>query len=82
NVLQAITAKGKDYLMKMALGNPDSVRRAIMACAIIGITLDPASKFAYLVPRDGEVKLDISYMGLMEIAVRSGSIRFARARMV
>ncbi len=85
NVLQALTAKGmtdKNYLLKMAMGNPDSVRRAIMATAIVGITLDPASKFAYLVPRDSEVKLDISYMGLMEIAVRSGSIRFARARMV
>lgn len=86
NVLQALTAKGmdltKNYALKLALNNPDSVKRAIMATAIVGITLDPASKFAYLVPRDNEVKLDISYMGLMEIAVRSGSIRFARARMV
>jgi recombination protein RecT len=37
--------------------------------AAIGITLNPASKLAYLVPRDGMVCLDISYMGLLHRAV-------------
>jgi recombination protein RecT len=75
--IQAITAK--DYTVKVALGNPDAVYEAVLNIAGIGTTLDPAKKFAYLVPRDGRLKLDVSYMGLIDIAISSGSIRWAQA---
>lgn len=75
--IQAITAK--DYNVKVALGNPDAVYEAILNIAGIGTTLDPAKKFAYLVPRDNRIKLDVSYMGLIDIAISSGSIRWAQA---
>ena len=46
-----------DYLAKTALANPTSAQNAIINVAAIGITLNPASKLAYLVPRDGMVAL-------------------------
>ena len=57
-----------DFLTKTAIGNPVSAQNAIINVAAIGITLNPASKLAYLVPRDGMVCLDISYMGLLHLA--------------
>lgn len=71
-----------DYLCSVARANPDSVRDAVTNLAAIGITLNPARKLAYLVPRKGRVCLDISYMGLVELAVSSGSVRWAKAEIV
>ena len=50
--------------------------------AAIGITLNPASKLAYLVPRDGMVCLDISYMGLLHLAQATGSIKWGQCKLV
>lgn len=71
-----------DYTMGIARANPQSVVNAVTNIAAIGISLNPARKLAYLVPRDHAIKLDISYMGLMEIAILSGSVRFAQAKLV
>ncbi|HAH1195856.1 TPA: recombinase RecT, partial [Escherichia coli] len=71
-----------DYLAKTALANPTSAQNAIINVAAIGITLNPASKLAYLVPRDGMVCLDISYMGLLHIAMESGVISWGQAKLV
>lgn len=68
-----------DYLAKTALANPTSAQNAIINVAAIGITLNPASKLAYLVPRDGMVCLDISYMGLLHLAQSTGSIKWGNA---
>src|SRR5699024_1726795 len=38
--------------------------------------------YAYLVPRDGAIVLDISYKGLIKIATDTGSIMWARADLV
>ncbi|WP_374936382.1 recombinase RecT [Enterobacter adelaidei] len=71
-----------DFLAKTALSNPTSAQNAIINVAAIGITLNPASKLAYLVPRDGMVCLDISYMGLLHIAMESGVIAWGQAKLV
>ena len=71
-----------DYLAKTALANPTSAQNAIINVAAIGITLNPASKLAYLVPRDGMVCLDISYMGILHVAQMSGAIEWGQARIV
>lgn len=71
-----------DYLAKAALGNPTSAQNAIINVAAIGITLNPASKLAYLVPRDGMVCLDISYMGLLHLAQATGSIKWGQCKLV
>ena len=71
-----------DYTMKMAMANRQSVVDAVINIAAIGISLNPAKKQAYLVPRDGRICLDISYMGLMDLAMDTGSIKWAQAALV
>ncbi|MGM8451222.1 recombinase RecT [Enterobacter bugandensis] len=71
-----------DYLTKTAMSNPTSAQNAIINVAAIGITLNPASKLAYLVPRDGMVCLDISYMGLLHLAQATGSIKWGQCKLV
>lgn len=71
-----------DYLAKTALANPTSAQNAIINVAAVGITLNPASKLAYLVPRDGMVCLDISYMGLLHLAQATGAIMWGQCKLV
>lgn len=78
--MQALTAS--DYIMKTALMNRQSVINAVSNIAAIGISLNPAKKQAYLVPRDGKICLDLSYMGLLDLAIDSGSIRWGQAEVV
>lgn len=74
--------QSNDYLAKIALSNPVAAQNAIINVAAIGITLNPAQKLAYLVPRNGSICLDISYMGLMHLAMETGSIRWGQAVIV
>lgn len=76
-VLQA-----SDYAQKIAIGNRQSVVDAVVNIAAIGISLNPAKRQAYLVPRKNKICLDISYMGLMDLAIESGSIKWAQAELV
>lgn len=71
-----------NYLATIADKNRVSLQNAIINVAAIGITLNPASKLAYLVPRDGGVCLDISYMGLLHLAMQTGSIRWGQCHIV
>ena len=71
-----------DYIAKLAAGDRQSVANAVTNIAAIGISLNPAKKQAYLVPRKGKICLDISYMGLIDLAVQSGSIMWAQADLV
>jgi len=71
-----------DFLMATAVESPQSLRDAITNVAAIGISLNPAKKQAYLVPRKKRICLDISYMGLIDMAVASGSIRWSQAAVV
>lgn len=73
---------GNDYAMKIAMQNRQSLINAVVNIAAIGISLNPAKKQAYLVPRDGKICLDISYMGLMDLAIDSGSLRWGQAELV
>lgn len=73
---------GNDYLTSTAMKNQASLCAAVTNVAAIGISLNPASKLAYLVPRDGKVCLDISYMGMMHIAQQCGAIHWGQAVIV
>lgn len=73
---------GNDYAMKVAMNNKQSVADAITNISAIGITLNPAEKKAYLVPRKGGICLAISHIGLLHLAIESGSIRWGQARLV
>jgi len=79
----AIQQLGKnDYMMKAAMNNRQAVVDAVVNIAAIGISLNPAKKQAYLVPRDNKICLDISYMGLMDLAQATGSVKWAQAALV
>ncbi len=73
---------GNEYSMRIAMGNRQSVINAVTNVGAIGISLNPAKRQAYLVPRDGKICLDISYMGLLDLAIQSGSIMWGQAELV
>ena len=70
------------FSMGVAQKNPQSLRDAVLNVAAIGISLNPAEKKAYLVPRGGAICLDISYRGLAQIAVDSGAAEWIEAKIV
>lgn len=78
--IQIITAS--EYALGIAQKNKQSVIDAITNLSAIGITLNPAEKKAYLVPRKGGICLAISHIGLLHLAIESGSIRWGQARLV
>lgn len=74
--------QSNSYALGVAYNNPQSLRNAVANVAAIGISLNPASKQAYLVPRKGAICLDISYMGMMHLAQVSGAIQWGQAAIV
>jgi recombination protein RecT len=78
--LQILTEK--EFTANTAIGNQDSLKRAIINVAAIGLSLDPVKKLAYLVPRGKQICLDISYRGYVQLAVEVGAIKWAVAEVV
>jgi len=88
--MQLLTNNG--YLMKVAKENPTSLAQAITNVAAIGLSLNPAEKLAYLIPRNmkerqgnkdvwvSKIFLEPSYMGLCKLATDAGSIEWVQAR--
>jgi recombination protein RecT len=74
--------QGNDYLLKAAKSNPTALEYAIINLSSIGISLNPALKESYLVPRGGKICLDISYIGLIKLATDAGAIVWAQAEIV
>lgn len=74
------------YALDVARLNPDSLHTAISNVASIGITLNPAQNFAYLVPRkvnkELTICLDISYRGLTKLATDTGLIKALKAEII
>jgi recombination protein RecT len=73
---------GNSYLMEAAKKNPTALEYAIINLASIGISLNPALKEAYLVPRGGKICLDIPYIGLVKLATDTGSVVWVQAEIV
>lgn len=78
--LQALSENS--YLATTAMGDQDSLKRAIINIAAIGLSLSPVFKLAYLVPRDKKVYLDISYRGYIQLAVDIGAVKWVKAEVV
>ncbi len=83
--------ENNSYLAKAARECPQSLKRAVVNIAAIGLTLNPAEKYAYLIPRNVKVGhnqwqtkvfLEPSYMGLCKLATDSGVIEWIQARAV
>jgi phage RecT family recombinase len=64
----------------------DSILKAVMNTAQIGLTLNPVLKFAYLVPRRNgdklECCLDPSYQGLVKLLTDTGSVNHVEAHII
>jgi recombination protein RecT len=88
--IQAIQANEKLFQCE-----PRTVQNAIINVASIGLTLQPALGYAYLVPESVKYKdqnnkeywvqecsLKVSFKGLMKIATDSGSIKWCKAEVV
>ena len=79
-----------EYLMTVAQGNPVSLAQAIRNVAAIGLSLNPAKKQAYLIPRNvkvggqyvSKVFFEPSYMGMCDLATGIGTIEWIQARVV
>lgn len=83
--VQVIT--GNEHLLKVAYAARQSIVDAVTNVAALGLSLNPAKKQVYLVPRkdsQGNTKIvaEPSYMGLVELAVSCGSILWAQAHPV
>lgn len=59
-----------------------SLVNSVVNVASVGLSLNPATKHAYLVPRGGLAVLDISYKGLVRLATDCGGIIWAKAILV
>lgn len=59
-----------------------TIHNSVINVAAIGLTLNPALGYAYLVPEKGECNLKVSFKGLLKIATDSGSIKWVKAEIV
>ena len=78
--IQALKANA--FLAKTAAENPDSLINAIHNIASVGLSLNPALKHAYLVPRNGRICLDFGYKGLVHLALETGAVLYVQAELV
>lgn len=60
----------------------NSITDAVINCARAKITLNPALRLAYLIPRKNVATLDISYMGFITILKKSGGCKYIDATCV
>lgn len=60
----------------------DSIVDSIINVGRLNLTLNPALKLAYLIPRDSKSVLEVSYMGLISILKKSGGCKYIDAFVV
>jgi len=71
-----------DYSMQVALNNRLAVQLAMENVAAVGLTLNPLQKKAFLIPRDSQIVYDVSYRGMLDIAIRDQAIVWAAVQLV
>lgn len=74
--------EANSFASRLAVGSRQSVINAVLNVAAIGLSLNPAEKEAYLVPRNGKICLDLSYIGLMRLATDTGQVEWVQANIV
>ena len=70
------------YLIDCAKAYPDHLIEAIKNVALTGLSLNPELKLGYLVPYKGKVKFQASYMGKVDILIRTGVVKDIYADLV
>ncbi len=71
-----------NLLAKIASEKPEQLQMAIYNVALTGLSLNPVLKYAYLLPREGNVMLEPSYMGLIKVLTDAGTVKSVRAELV
>lgn len=71
--------QANDYLNNTSA---ESKIQALMNLADSGLTLNPAMKLAYLIPRKGKCILEPSYMGLAKLLTDTGSVRSIESHII
>jgi len=68
-----------DQLMKC---EPDSIARSLIDLGVLGLTLSPSMKLAYLIPYKKNCTVSPSYMGLEQIAYKTGFVEMIQTVLV
>ncbi len=63
------------YLIQCAKAYPEHLVEAIKNVSLTGLTLNPELRLGYLVPYNGKVKFQASYMGKSDILIRTGVVK-------
>ena len=71
--------ESNSFLQKL---EPQSIVNSIKNISLVGLTLNPAMKYAYLVPRNGKCTLDISYVGMIKLLTDAGTVKNITADVV
>lgn len=70
------------YLADVAMADQDGFKNAIINVAAIGLSLNPIKKHAYLIPRKKKIILEISYLGLVQLALEVGAVKWVAGEIV
>lgn len=62
--------------------DPQTITRSLIDLGVMGLTLSPAMKLAYLIPYGKECTASPSYMGLEQVAYRTGMIEGIQCNVV
>lgn len=70
------------YLVTCAKSDPDHLVEAIKNVGLTGLSLNPELRLGYLVPFKGKIKFMASYMGKVDILIRTGVVKSIYAELV
>ena len=70
------------YLLQCAKSDPQALVAAVKNVGLTGLSLNPELRLGYLVPFKGKIKFMSSYMGKIDILIRTGVVRSIQAELV
>ena len=70
------------YLIQCAQSDPQHLVEAIKSVGLTGLSLNPELRLGYLVPFKGKIKFMSSYMGKVDILLRTGVVKSIQAELV
>lgn len=76
------TRESAEYKLRLAQQNPMALKFAVLGVASLNLTFEPNRAEAYLVPRDGQIALNVGYRGLTKIAISEGAISWCQPAIV
>lgn len=71
-----------DFTLSCAQNYPDHFVESIKNVGLTGLTLNPELRLGYLIPYKGKIKFQSSYMGKIDILLRTGVVKDIYAELV